>query len=130
MRTKKKKTSRRGRRTREDHIKVGSNWQICHKKKNIDEVCPPCYTSEINIIIYNKVAKPYKRFQSQHHGTSQKVKISLGKGRLLAGRAAFSHTLSLCLVSQIIKHLFMIKICVTLNEGQGQYNSHVMHYHV
>ena len=23
----------------------------------------------------------------------------------------------------------MIKICVNLNEGQGQYNEHVMHYH-
>ena len=24
----------------------------------------------------------------------------------------------------------MIKICVTLNEDQGQYNEHMMHYHV
>ena len=24
----------------------------------------------------------------------------------------------------------MIKTCVTLNEGQGQYNQHVMHAHV
>ena len=25
---------------------------------------------------------------------------------------------------------FMINICMTLNEGQGQCNNHMMHYHV
>ena len=29
--------------------------------------------------------------------------------------------------SEIIEIIFRIKICVTLNESQGQYNEHVMH---
>ena len=48
-----------------------------------------------------------------------------GKGRLLQVAEMLSvnsGVLSLYLVYKIIEHLFMIKICLTLNEGQGQNN--------
>ena len=34
--------------------------------------------------------------------------------------------LPLYLISEIIEHLFMIKICVTLDEGEGQYISNTI----
>ena len=64
---------------------------------------------EINVPL--KMVKPYKCFQSQ-----------CGKGRLLQVAeqpSVKSRVLSLCSVFETIKHLFMIKICVTVY-GQGQ----------
>ena len=72
--------------------------------------------------------QPYQCFQSQRHGTSRRVKkktTGFGKGRLLhvAVQPSVNRViLSLYLESEIIEHLFMIKTCVDLNEGQGQYN--------
>ena len=59
--------------------------------------------------------------------TAGKTPIGFGKWRLLQvddeqPSVNSSGVISLRLVSELIKHLFMIKISVTLNEGQGQYN--------
>ena len=69
----------------------------------------------------NKMVKAHKCFQSQCHGTSWWVKIPwvLPKGRLLQVAdlsSVNSRVISRDLVYEIIEHLFMIKICVTLNE--------------
>ena len=74
--------------------------------------------------MYKQNVEPYKCFQSQRRETSQRVRIPRGKGRLLqTEQPSFnSGVLSLYLVCKIIEHLFMITICLTLNEGQGRYN--------
>ena len=49
--------------------------------------------------------------------------MGFSKGRLLhvaEQPSVDSRVLSLHLISEIIEHLFMVKICVTLNEGQDQ----------
>ena len=68
------------------------------------------------------MVKPYTYVQSQGHGTSRREKSHGFRQReATAGcRAAFSQVRYL--VSELMERLFMIKICVILNEGQGQYN--------
>ena len=69
----------------------------------------------------------------QHPRKRRKNPRDFGKGSLLQVAeqpSVSSGVLSLYLVYEIIEHLLMIKICVTLNEDQSQYNEHVMHYHV
>ena len=67
--------------------------------------------------IKNKVVKPYiyTSFQSQGH-VKQNLTACLYTGpkgdyQLLAKQPQSVKSLSLCLVSEIIEHLFMIKIC-------------------
>ena len=72
----------------------------------------------------NKLVKPYQCFQSQRHGTSRRVKTPAGQREATAGRTAFNQQRSAfpLVTFRISEHLIMIKICVTLNEGQDQHN--------
>ena len=85
---------------------------------------------------FKKLVTSYKCFQSQHHRTSRQVKIHGFRQRKATAScpAVFSQQWSSFLLFRFFFNrtfiIFMIKICVTLNEGQGQYNSVVMHFHI
>ena len=55
----------------------------------------------------------------EHHGGVKKKSHGFQQREATTGYRSTSFPL---LVSEIIERLFMIKMCVTLNEGQGQYN--------